>query len=258
MGCIVNEYIFFQRNSLSNPKFIAHRGYTVLAPENSLPAFIEAGKRRMWAIETDVWKTADDILVCCHDRSLERIFGKNINIDDAAFGEIAKLKISSGYNVDKYSEDLLRMPKFDEYLQICRDYGCVPFIEIKSDIVLEVVCALRDYGMEEYSVISSSEFQHLLETRKYSKKVFVHHIFSSESMINALSNLGYSGMALDYKNMSDVPDNLVKDVHRANVRICFRAADDTQTAIDMIKKGADYLPTNKIYTIYEIKLRNML
>jgi glycerophosphoryl diester phosphodiesterase len=245
----MNEYIFYPRNSLRNPKFIAHRGYTVLAPENSMPAFIEAAKRGMWAVETDVWKTADGVLVCCHDRSLERTFGVTLNVDEAKFEELTRFKITNGNNVDRYPDNLLRIPKFDEYIQICRDYGCVPFIETKGDVVFDVICILRDYGMEEYSVISSSNFQHLLETREYSKKVFVHHIFSSETMINDVSNLGYSGMAFDYTNMADVSDDLVKEVHRANVKICFRAADDTKTAIEMIKKGVDYIPTNLIYTI---------
>lgn len=246
----MNEHIFSTRNSLRNPKFIAHRGYTPLAPENSIPAFFEAAKRGMWAVETDVWKTADGMLVCCHDRSLKRMFGTDLNVDEVRFNELAGFKISCGNNIDKYPDDLLRIPKFDEYLQICRDYGCVPFIEIKGDVVFDVVNVLKDFGMEEYSVISSSKFQHLLETREYSRKVFVHHIFSSESMINDVSNLGYSGMAFDYTKMSDVPEDLVKEVHRANVRICFRAADDTQTAIDMVKKGVDYIPTNLLYTIY--------
>lgn len=245
----MSKYIFFERNSIRTPKFIAHRGYTPLAPENSIPAFLKAAKYGMWAIETDVWKTADGVLMCCHDRSLERTFGVSLNIDEMTFNDVSKYKIISGNDIDKYQDDLLRMPTFDQYLQICRDYGCVPFIETKGDVVFEVIGALKDFGMEEYSVVSSSKFEHLVETREYSKKVFVHHIFSSESMIDDVSNLGYSGMAFNYTDMSDVPDDLVEKVHRANVKICFRAADDTQTAIDMVKKGVDYLPTNEIYRI---------
>ena len=49
------------------PRFIAHRGFTPAAPENTLAAFTAAGERAFWAIETDVRRTRDGALVCCHD-----------------------------------------------------------------------------------------------------------------------------------------------------------------------------------------------
>ena len=45
-------------------KLIAHRGYAVHAPQNSLEAFETAGRLGYWAIETDVHKTLDGVLVC--------------------------------------------------------------------------------------------------------------------------------------------------------------------------------------------------
>ena len=54
---IVRENIF------ADPKLIAHRGLTNEAPENSNPAFRKAGENGFWAIETDVHKTKDGILV---------------------------------------------------------------------------------------------------------------------------------------------------------------------------------------------------
>lgn len=246
---MMKELIFCERNSIRKPKFIAHRGYTAAAPENSIPAFIEAGKRGMWAVETDVWSTVDGVLVCCHDRSLERMFNRQNNVDEIPYDELAQYSITSGNNVGGYNSQLLRMPRFEEYLQICRDYGSVPFIEIKGCVVPQVITALREYGMEDYSVVSSSRFEHLRETRDYSKRVFVHHIFSSECMIEAVAALGYSGMALDYRDMFSIPKDLPEKIHRADVRFCFRAADDTQTAIQMIQKGVDYIPTNKIFSL---------
>ena len=56
--------IFATRNSLRNPKIIAHRGYHMIAPENSLPAFRIAAEMGAWAIETDVHRTKDGVMVC--------------------------------------------------------------------------------------------------------------------------------------------------------------------------------------------------
>ena len=55
-------------------KLIAHRGYAVHAPQNSLEAFEAAGKLGYWAIETDVHKTKDGVLVCNHDATVDHMF----------------------------------------------------------------------------------------------------------------------------------------------------------------------------------------
>ncbi|MBB6097279.1 glycerophosphoryl diester phosphodiesterase [Deinobacterium chartae] len=54
------------------PLVQAHRGYSELYPENTLPAFeraIEAGADRL---ETDLWFSADGTSILLHDRSVDR------------------------------------------------------------------------------------------------------------------------------------------------------------------------------------------
>lgn len=58
---------------MRSPELIAHRGYTLKYPENTLEAFeaaIDAGAR---FIECDVQLSADGVPVLFHDRNLERI-----------------------------------------------------------------------------------------------------------------------------------------------------------------------------------------
>lgn len=43
----------------STERFVAHRGYSNYAPENSIPAFELAGKIGFWGIETDICETSD-------------------------------------------------------------------------------------------------------------------------------------------------------------------------------------------------------
>jgi glycerophosphoryl diester phosphodiesterase len=51
---------------------IAHRGASAYAPENTLPAFELAVQQGADCVELDVHATRDGVLVCIHDRSLER------------------------------------------------------------------------------------------------------------------------------------------------------------------------------------------
>ena len=65
--------------SSSRTHFISHRGFTPLAPENSLPSFLYAGKFKQWAIETDLHLTKDGEVVCCHNDNILDYKEKFIN-----------------------------------------------------------------------------------------------------------------------------------------------------------------------------------
>ena len=57
------------------PKMIAHRGVSKLERENTCAAFIAAGNRSYFGIETDVHVTADGQYVIIHDDTTTRVAG---------------------------------------------------------------------------------------------------------------------------------------------------------------------------------------
>jgi len=57
---------------MKRPLILAHRGAQRIAPENTLPAFIEAIALGADGVELDVQRTADDVLVVAHDEYLGR------------------------------------------------------------------------------------------------------------------------------------------------------------------------------------------
>ena len=68
-------------------RLMAHRGFTPMAPQNSIAAFLEAGRRGFWGIETDVRMTADGHLVCVHDATVDSLYLGS----GAVFGSATKL-----------------------------------------------------------------------------------------------------------------------------------------------------------------------
>ena len=55
------------------PLIVAHRGASMEAPENTLPAYIKAWEQGVDAVELDVRETKDKRLICIHDDSLARV-----------------------------------------------------------------------------------------------------------------------------------------------------------------------------------------
>ena len=108
-------------------KYISHRGFQPLAPENSLPSFEYAGLLGQWAIETDVHVTLDGQLVCCHDERVERTFDGEGRIEEMTWAELSALRMNRGNRLSCLSDEERRMPLFSEYLAVCRRWGSVPF-----------------------------------------------------------------------------------------------------------------------------------
>ena len=217
--------LFIQHNSWCHPKIIAHRGACALEPENSLPAFVAAGRLGVWAIETDLHMTDDRELVCFHNKRVDRLTEGQGAITDMKLAELRALHITAGNNVGAHTPDELRIPTFLEYLLVCRRYGSVPFIELKADIAGEALYLVRRMGLEEYCVFSSVKLEHLEEVRELSDRVFIHHIFSSEDNILRLACWDMPECRLKIAELDDVPEGLVERVHEAGLRVCFRAAD---------------------------------
>ena len=69
-------------------KIYAHRGYSEKFPEGSKIAYLEAIKAGADGFECDVRLTKDREIVCCHDRSLRRIAGKNTVISQSTLAEL--------------------------------------------------------------------------------------------------------------------------------------------------------------------------
>lgn len=226
------------KQDLQNLKLIAHRGFTPEGPQNSLKSFEAAGKQGFWAIETDVRRTKDGVLVCCHDETVDSLYDGWVRVCDADWKDLSKLR---------FTEDREeRMPLFEEYLEICKSYGAVPFIETKTMDVLAVITAALRHFEEEELVLSSIRLEHLLAAREMSAGVFIHHIFSTSQTLGILESLGRCGVSYNYNDLSKVPERLIEETHDKGVLVCLRAGDSPEAVRQMVSMGLDYIPTNRM------------
>ena len=233
------------------PFFIAHRGCQSLAPENTVASFVCAARLGLHAIETDIHLAADGALVCVHDDTLKRMFGVDREVASMRLEELRKLMPIKGEKgkvkgLKSWPKEALRIPTFGEYLDVCEKYDKVPFIETKGSVavVKPILDELRRRGLLKVAVMSSIQIQHIRETRRIDKDVFIHHIFSKPELLDELAAMGNAGLSYNYKELSSVPEGLVANVHAKGVKMCLRAGDTPETVAKMVKMGLDYIPTN--------------
>ena len=237
---------FVERLEKKKPFLIAHRGCQSLAPENTMASFVCAARLGLDAIETDVRLSKDGVLVCSHDASLKRMFGVKKKISDLTADELREFVPSNGNCIAAWPKEMLRIPTFAEYLDVCEKYDKVPFIETKGDVavVKPVLDEVRRRGLSRVAVLSAISFDHIREARRLDKEIFVHHIFSSPELLDELSAMGNAGLSYNYKDLATVPDGLVERVHAKGVKMCLRAGDTPDAVAKMVALGLDYVPTN--------------
>ena len=112
------------------PKYVAHRGLSLHAPENTIPAFELAGKSGFWGIECDTYCTTNGRWIVHHDRTVDRMTNGTGRTKDFSYEEIRKLHIVAGNGIDAYSN--LQIPTLEEVLSVCLSYGMHAFIEIEE------------------------------------------------------------------------------------------------------------------------------
>jgi glycerophosphoryl diester phosphodiesterase len=136
----------------SENKFVhvcGHRGYSLVAPENSLSALEAAKEAGATTCEIDIVLTKDEEIVVCHDLSLERISNGQGLISNTTLEQIRKLDGGSWFREEFAGEPI---PTLQETLEYARgNLGLV--IEIKErQRVDKLIEKLREL-LEETSML---------------------------------------------------------------------------------------------------------
>ena len=162
-------------------QIIAHRGYSALAPENTVAAFQAAVKHRADAIEFDIHVTRDGIPVVMHDDTLDRTTNGTGPIKNKTLAELKTL--NAGNNQ--------RIPTLQETLQAAK--GRVIYSEIKGTRTpadLEtIVKTIIANGYENRDIMLAFNYQNLLSTRLYSKQITLGFLTDDQATFNQALNL---------------------------------------------------------------------
>ena len=160
-------------------QMIAHRGLSGLEPENSIPAFIAAGNRSYYGVETDVHVTKDGKFVVIHDDDTERVAGEVHVIEESLYADLkeirlndlCRLEILAGIEKENLKERReLLIPDLKDYINICKKYEKICVLELKNQFSQEdigrMVDEIRNLGYLEHIVFISFQIQNLVELRR--------------------------------------------------------------------------------------------
>lgn len=228
-------------------QLIAHRGLSMIEVENTNAAFIAAGNRSYYGIETDVYKCADGRYVISHDRSTNRMTHGAVDIDiEKNSYELIKDVLIPGYNGDMTRKDR-RFPLLQEYLQICKKYEKKCVLELKSAFskadLKEIIGLInREYTIEAVTFISFS-LNNCILAREILPKQPVQWLVGEEMDEEKKNALYQYHLDLDI-HYPYLNKELVDELHANNVLVNCWTCDKKESAEKLIEMGVDFITTN--------------
>ena len=132
--------------------WIAHRGASLVAPENTLASIAKALSRRADGVELDVRGTRDGRVVLMHDDTLDRTTTGSGKVRDLTLRQIRRADAGVKKS-KKFAGE--RVPTLREALQLLKGKA-IPVVEIKdTDIAKAVVGEIRREAMVGDAVVIS-------------------------------------------------------------------------------------------------------
>lgn len=231
------------------PRICAHRGFSTVAPENSLPAFGAAISLGAKEIEFDLWETADGEIVSCHDDTLERVSNGTGKIYEHTYEELKTLDFGIKFG-EKFKG--LSIVRFEEILQKFAGQT-VMNIHIKTlnddyndAAIKKIVSLIRRYDCAKQVYFMISHNGVIKKFKKYAPDiaVCVGQLFSEKerwSIVDRAIELGAQKVQFfkPYYNKE-----MIEKAH-ANGIVCnvFWSDDETE-AKELIEMGMDTILTN--------------
>lgn len=227
-----------------NVKMVAHRGVSGLERENTAAAFVAAGNRSYYGIETDVHVTADKKYIIIHDDDTERVAGIKLNVEESRYEELRKIKLKDLNGSDRAD---LCFPSLEEYLDICKKYEKVCVLELKNPMAAEDVKGIYETVAKTYEVKNvifiSFSYENLVELRKLDKTATLQFLTGEEVTEDLIKRLKEYDMDLDiyYEKLNEENIGLL---HSSGVKVNCWTVNDFDYGEKLAAWGVDFITSN--------------
>lgn len=235
-----------------NVQMIAHRGLSGIETENTNSAFVAAGNRGYFGIETDIHVTPDEKFIVIHDEDTARVADVVVNVEETPYNELRTLRLN---NICRYDEDGIckndvrgdiLLPNLAEYIGICRKYEKKSILELKNrfetkhiKMVIEELKALDYLGNV---VFISFNLDNLIDLRALLPDAEIQYLTKSydDDILEALNK--YS-LEFDTRH-SVLTKEIIDEVHANGHKVNCWTVDNKEDAQRLADWGVDYITTN--------------
>lgn len=244
----VSDSLSISSHTSHQPLMVAHRGFSGIAPQNSIPAVEKAVEYGYDGCEFDIHTTKDGKWVVIHNDTVDDMTDGEGKVADFTLEEIRKLKLDNGNGIENYEN--LQVPTLEEVLEILAKSEVTPVIEIKGCDVKHLPSLkklLEKYGLEKRVEIISFTREYLEAYRAIDSKAQMMLLTSliTEDDVNWCVENGVDTVNFNYFNFI----KCIKGYRLAKekgLRLAAWTVDNTVYKDVMVLFGAEAITTNKL------------
>ncbi len=238
--------VFLSLKMTAQVTFIAHRGASYLAPENTLAAAKLAWELGSDAVEVDVYLTKDNRVMVIHDKDTKRTCSgkKNLNIADSP--SVLLRDLDAGiWKGEQFKGE--KIPFLSEIIATVPD-GKKLVIEIKCgpEILPALARDIENGGKTAQMVFIAFDWKTIVETQKQFPKNKCYWLsavkIGLENKIEQAAKIGLAGVNLRH---SIIDEGIVKLAMENNLEVLTWTVDEPAEAKRLIEIGVAGITTNR-------------
>lgn len=238
----------FVPNNEKELHLTAHRGLSAVYPENTKEAFIAGGKAGFYALECDTHCTTDGTWVILHDGQIKTMFDGKGDVKTYSYSEMLQKKMTNGANIEKYPD--AHICTLQEYIDICKEYGCRPMIEIKDkrlDKMPSLYEMLVKNGILESCIIISFHISVLKALYKIDPNLEMWYLveYITDKKLREAKACGNAGIAF-CAQYNAARTKVIQKIHDNGLTAACWTVDTKDLLEKMMALGVKYITTNSI------------
>lgn len=238
------------KNNKTSIRFIAHRGVSKYAPENTAPSYALAKKFGMWGAEADVYQTLDGVWVLIHDSTIDRTSDGAGTISSLTYNQLLQYDFGSWKSQEYTGTPIMTL---DEFMLFCKQSNLHPYVELKGEVnesnVDSLLEPIKKYGMMNNTTILSSLYQTLaLVNNAANKKLRIAYSVPTinENYINLMKGLETEvifNIGFSYHEITD-PSPLIQLAHESGIEVEAWTVNSLEEYKKLVKCGVDGITTD--------------
>lgn len=249
------------------PIVVAHRGFSMYAPENTIPSFMWGKWAAADMVELDFYTSKDGVLFCLHDGNLNRTTDvkEKFDIENTALGNLTSEQLRQ-LDAGKWKAPIYKgtpLPTLEEALTAIQADGGITLVEHKIGSAEQCAAVLKKLDCVNDLVVQSFNWNFLADMQKVlpeqitvalgplntrdSVKVPKEKLALDKEWVDSMLKLNVKGAAWD----SRVTKEGIEYAHEKGLKVFVYTIDNMQKAQELLDMGVDAIITNNPALIWK-------
>lgn len=230
---------------------VAHRGFSAIAPENTIASAKKAIEVGAQGSEFDIYTTTDGVVFLCHDGNLKRTTGLDMACKDVDSKTLFTLDFGAWKGEEFKGE---KAATYDEALKTFKGTKTRPVIEVKQGgFEDKVVEGIRKYKMVEEAIVIDFNAERLKKIRQLEPNVCCAWLCSfkvaeetpesmAKKIIDQLKEINTNVVDVEYHAISP---EFLKILNDAGITVMCWTVDKPEDIEQLVEWGVPSITTNR-------------